>query len=99
MSVTRDRARGQESEAKWIPYQRDLLRLLRLGYDRNSKQYHCNRRYDQLLRLHLRLIGEIKLNERGAPRTGNGVVSMERKSVYGYIKGGLIALFVDEPCS
>jgi hypothetical protein len=56
--------------------------------------------YDQLLRLHLRLIGEIKVRTNaGSPRTGNGALSMERKSVYVSIKGGLIAPFVDEPCS
>ena len=25
------------------PYPRDFLRLLRLGYDRNSKHYHYNK--------------------------------------------------------
>ena len=32
----------QQSMAKEA-YPGDFLRLLRLGYDRNSKQYHCNK--------------------------------------------------------
>src|SRR5262245_45881545 len=33
---------GRWTARKKVPDPRDLLRLLRLGYDRNSEQYHCN---------------------------------------------------------
>ena len=40
-----------------IPYPWEFRRLLRLSYDRNGKQYHCDQDWHRCF-LHLRLIRE-----------------------------------------